>query len=228
MNKIFDAPTHEAKDFKTVVEFEKWARENFKKPPLSTKEQSVLKDYENTQKGWKSLIDDYLKETDGKLIDKNDPNYKLMIVKYGFDIGRLNQRIEDIDKIIDKVKIPESIFIHERVDETRLGIEENSLRDANGKISSSKLGKSVKEYLGEKLVKVNYLTGDLVKNQNSDQLSVLFRYRIPKGTHGAYFYSSQYAEPKILIGRNQNFHIQRMSIINEKNKQTLLVEANLT
>lgn len=212
---------------------EKWGEKHFKdwNQHLQQNEVQELKHYLQGQVAWK--IRSYLEQRQGNLFENFPPNMDASLKER---VVTMNDTIKTVDKALQKVKTPETIFVYQ---ESNIALEfedEQSYKQSDNdlKFDDEKLKKLIEEYQNKTVPKYNFLRTFLAK-ESVPLNDILLKIEVPKGTHAAFVGHNIYPtelyknikKPIILIARQHNLQYKKFTIFNHGARQILKIEATL-
>lgn len=227
---VLNSTTHAVKDFKNIGDLAKrWGETVFHDwawNKLNSSESVAI--YKYTYKDH-TRINKYLRATKGQLL-KNT-----LHLGENYNCDYLNEKIKLIESGLKKVKVPETIMVYRRVDESFFGLDKVALRDKTMKIKIDIMKTIKQNYLNKQFINYGFLSTSLVNEPRHISFHyydypILMAIKVPKYTHGAYLGNSvayYHNECEMLINRNYSLKYQNFKIINEFNSETLKINMSL-
>lgn len=141
--------------------------------------------------------------------------------------GVLDSTIRDMDKALNRAKIPDTIKVYRRVGETAFGLKPDSLRVEN-RIDREEARKFAENFINTTR-KEHAFTSTSIVSQPVNVFPILLHITVPKGAHGAYVesISQKPEEMEFLLARGYSYKIDGISIVNEEGREVLKVSAEL-
>ncbi|MGH0590563.1 ADP-ribosyltransferase [Bacillus mycoides] len=146
--------------------------------------------------------------------------------------SKFKKSIEEIDKALKNEKTDQPMYVYHRVNENFFGLEVGSLR-SGVEINLEKFTEFKKDFVEpQSILKENgYINASLHgESPNlSKEPSIYIKLKVPQGVHGGYignFLAKEEAND-FLIERGQGIQISNASIINQKGREFIKLEAEL-
>ncbi|MCM3222912.1 hypothetical protein M3644_24420 [Bacillus cereus] len=204
----FEGKKEKAKEWAEVY-FGKWVDE------LIESERKEISDYVNDVK-LANEMNAKLEATRGKIPDHSE----------------LKKSIEEVDKALKKEKTNEPMYVYFRVQESFFGLEDGSLR-SGAKINLENFLEFEKDFVkNQSILKENGYINVSLHGESPSLLkepSLYIQLKVPEGVHAGYTgkFITKEVTNDFLIERGQGIQIKKASIINQKGREFIKLEAEL-